>query len=181
MVQEAGSGEVNQWKFDLQTPVLQQDSTFYRTATGKSQTKGKPRALMVAKLGGKQQLEAALKSGDVFEVEEGGKVFYAFQTVSFSVATSSKQKVGTKQADLQLTDEHSAGFDVFFGSFDPSLRVNSAFNKPKNNGNLFFKFCKRPLLFSLWTKTLKWGFMAPNVGYSSPSTGSVEGLRTPFH
>ena len=92
---------------------------------------------MLAKLGGEAQLiEAALKSGDVFEVEENGKVFYAFQTVSTSVATSSKQKVGTKQADLQLTDEHRAGFDAFFGSFDPSLRVNSAFSKPKTKNNL---------------------------------------------
>ena len=91
--------------------------------------------MIVAKLGGEAQFQAALKTGDVFEVEENGKVFYAFQTVSTSVATSSKQKVGTKQAEVQLTDEHSAGFEAFFGSFDPSLRVNSSFSNPKTKNN----------------------------------------------
>ena len=52
---------------------------------------------MVAKLGGEAQLQAALKTGDVFEVEENGKVFYAFQTVSTSVAPAANRKAPSRR------------------------------------------------------------------------------------
>ncbi|CAE7217194.1 unnamed protein product [Symbiodinium sp. CCMP2592] len=129
-VEKKSGGKAGQmYKLNTESAVLQQLSTFYKKVCGKDKVKGKPRALMVAKLGGEEAFKKALATGDVYEVNNNGSLFYCFREIVVTNETGTNNRMSTsklRKPDQSITDSAAEGFDSFFANFQPCLEPDRA-------------------------------------------------------
>ena len=85
------------------------------------QALGLPYSLMVAKLGSDEALGKALRRGDVVEVKDKGRTYYAWQEISVTRSTGTKEQFSVSRGSAALNDTELEQMDNFFSSWQPRL------------------------------------------------------------
>jgi hypothetical protein len=121
-VVQHNSGSGSKYTLNLDGPYLNELSRHYEKVSGNKREKALPKALMVAKLGGQNALETALKDGDVFTVSDHGHVYYAFRSLS-TCRTKGVEKEWTTSTASASTEDSHAILSTFCENFNPELQA----------------------------------------------------------
>jgi hypothetical protein len=110
---------------DVKNPHFTAIRTRYDDHYGKDVKKGKPRALMEAKLGTKERFDQALADGDIVEIIDKGKKFYQYRELEVA-HVKGKKKEGRTEREMPMTDEQEKEWNDCLEALNWNFEVSDA-------------------------------------------------------